>query len=236
MGVRRNIKTKIILKSVEASQVATQAFSLDSVGSHSGVEPRGSFADTDGVKTLVRWVLIALLLLLAIWSIDQAMHLPKQEKVARVQPTIEGTRDIVNRHLQLTNKQLEIAQGRVEQGNRFLAPRVGDRLADRPDFPRALGAPMNPDRAEHNAPHDLKRKRLLNFEEANPTVAGQIRDKNDQREYLQKYREEYVKLFLSNARRNGLEITLSPDLVVTGVRQVRPQIESNSDPSTSGAQ
>ena len=50
---------------------------------------------------------------------------------------------------------------------------------------------------------------------------GQVADENKMNEYSEAYREEFVRQFLLNARRNGYEVILGPDYKVLTVRQIR---------------
>lgn len=154
----------------------------------------------------------------------------------KIGPSISETRERVNHHLQMTHKSLEIRQSQVNQLNPYLAPRLGDRLHERADFPKALGAPMDPDRAEHNAPQDLKKKVLLNFQEASPTVSGQIRDREDQEIFQEELRRAWLEQFIQNARKNGYEVRVNENLVVTGVRRLPKTQNHLSREGASGSQ
>lgn len=198
------------------------------------------------MKDVKRFLIVGVLLLSSVWAFDQAMNIHSSQtnnrKSNKVSPTVVDTRELVTKHLQMTNKRLELDQQQATSQNSFEMPVVGERLNERKDFPRVQGVPMNPDRTEHNAPHDLKLKKQLTFQTPGAEVQGHLRDQDDNEIANAELRTIYIQNFLENARRAGFEVRLNDDLVVTGVRRVNPEPSKSGTaspartPSAAGAQ
>lgn len=198
------------------------------------------------MKDVKRYLALGLLLISSIWAFDQAVKFQTSQtrgsKNSKVSPTVVDTRELVTKHLQMTNKRLELGQQQAMSQNSFELPTIGERLYDRKDFPRIQGLPMNPDRSEHNAPNDLKPKSQLTFQNPGPEVQGRLRDQDDQAIANAELRTIYIQNFLENARRAGYEVRLNEELVVVAVRRINPapaprgSTSVGRTPSSNGAQ
>lgn len=126
----------------------------------------------------------------------------------------------VNRHIQDTNRKIEIDKEKIKQQAAFTIPQVGQMLMN------SEGRPIDPidmrgDRNELNAARDLRRN-LLDSNSADNVIHSEMADKEARRRQNEEYMREYARQFVENARRNGYEVELSPDYKVLNVRQVSP--------------
>lgn len=126
---------------------------------------------------------------------------------------------MVNRHVQLTNRRIEIEKEQIKIEANFVAPRVGEFVldksaADQPTFNQRA------DRNEMNAARDLARDSHYTVS-ANDIIQQEVAGGGRRVAGSdEEYRKEYARQFVENARRNGYEVQLSSDYRVIGVRQV----------------
>lgn len=126
---------------------------------------------------------------------------------------------MVNRHVQMTNRQMEIEKEKIKMEATFSIPKVGQFVVQK-DSNKAFN--LNVDNVENNAARDLRDTRTLTMS-ANDVIQNELLHGGQgaqQPVYDDEYRREYARQFIENARRNGYEVTLSPDLKVIGVRQI----------------
>lgn len=125
---------------------------------------------------------------------------------------------MVNRHVQMTNRQMEIEKEKIKMEATFSIPKVGQFVVQK-DNVKSFN--MNTDSNEGNAARDLRDNRTLTMS-ANDVIQNELLHGGQpaQPVYDEEYRREYARQFIENARRNGYEVTLSPDLKVIGVRQI----------------
>lgn len=125
---------------------------------------------------------------------------------------------MVNRHVQMTNRQMEIEKEKIKMEATFSIPKVGQFVVHKENN-KAFN--LNVDNAENNAARDLRDMRTLTMS-ANDVIQNELLHggQSAQPVYDEEYRREYARQFIENARRNGYEVTLSPDLKVIGVRQI----------------
>lgn len=183
------------------------------------------------------------LFLMALLFIFMASEKEKSIVLGGASPKFSNSssaRELVDRHLKMTNKMMEINQMRTQIQNEASAPQVGMRL--KPEgahwkSPVLDGAPMESDKNEVNSVSDLKnRKKQLNFQQPHPNVQGQIREVLDEKKFQQEYKKEYVRQFIENARLSGFDVTVNEDLIVISVKKINPVSATPFDPNSSGEQ
>lgn len=126
----------------------------------------------------------------------------------------------VNRHVLMTNRKMELEKEQIKVEANFSVPQVGQFVMERPA--NSQNFDLKGDRTEQNVARDLRNDRqlavsasdIVQNEVVNQQVGGAAAAMDEQ------YRREYARQFIENARRNGYEVTLSPDLRVIGVQQI----------------
>jgi hypothetical protein len=139
-----------------------------------------------------------------------------QNKVLATNPKVQ---ELVNKHLWLTSQAQEMQQKKRELENSYNQLRIGESI-----WPVArnntknFGIDHSADRNENTAYEDLNRY-PKNYELSNPeqVIQGQIADENLQAAYAERYRAEYAKQFVENARRHGYMVELDANYVVVRV-------------------
>ena len=134
---------------------------------------------------------------------------------------------VVNRHLLLTNKEIELQQEKARLENKDeVIPVVGDQILPRFRPHQVNGVDHSPDRNELNAARDLAKPEDLNLSSPNTVIQSEIADRESKSQYAAKYRDAYAKKFIENARNAGYEIELDDNFVVTHVQRL-----NSSDPN-----
>lgn len=136
----------------------------------------------------------------------------------------------VNDHLFMTSKQIELQQQQAALKNDFYAPTVGDSVwPKQTDRSKTYGVDHSPDVNEATAYQDLNRdSKELNYESPNAVIQGQMFDQDKRQQYELEYKKEYVRQFVENARRNGYEVTVNENFVVTKVAPIRQPSQESS--------
>jgi hypothetical protein len=160
-------------------------------------------------------LLLALATMLILFSMpdedeDIAAHDSSKDRPSAYSPKVQ---ELVNKHLQMTQKKIEL--GEQQAGINYRAPEVGSRLypvnnensVSGIELPPESGAGIGQNQQTANSP-DAIIQREIHAQEANAQAS-------------QAEREEYARQFKENARRNGWEVTLNEDFVVTGVRPIK---------------
>jgi hypothetical protein len=176
--------------------------------------------------------LLGLLLLLGALGIGTYAWLSETQEQSTRQTASQDVQDPVNRaklenqvnrHVQSTNRQMEIEKEQIKMEATFNIPKVGQFVVQKDKVQKF---DLSGDTVEMNAARDLEGQRgvamsandiiqgelVRQSQGGSPAVAPAIGD--------EEYRREYARQFIENARRNGYEVTLSPDLKVIGVQEL----------------
>lgn len=155
-------------------------------------------------------------------------------KVKRGQASVskesELAEQLVNKHLFLTSQQQYLQQKKVGAENNYMAPELGYSILSKVDSPKNWGVDHSPDRFEANAVADLNRyPKQLKYNHPDQLIQGTIVDEDKHQIAISEYQKDYARKFVENARANGYEVTLSDDLVVTGVKPVRERMPNGQE-------
>lgn len=129
---------------------------------------------------------------------------------------------VVNKHLLMTNTKLELARERARLDNNDSVPEVGEQILPRWKPQQVIGVDHSPDRNELNAQRDLEEAKEYNLNAPDVIIQSEIADREKRKEYEAKYKEEYARRFIDNARAGGYEIELDDNFVVKKVRKIAP--------------
>lgn len=139
--------------------------------------------------------------------------------------------DMVNKHLALTSKSLELQEKKRKFENQFSMPQLGDSIIDDPSRDKDMGVDHSADANEDNAYQDLNRyPREIRATDPDRIIRNQIAEQDLAVGYENAYREEYARQFIENARKNGYEVKLNSDYVVISVRKIRTPSNYNLGP------
>ena len=168
-----------------------------------------------------------LLLLLLMLGAGTFYFLGSSHKIIKAKKVISAYSPeadaLVNQHLVVTSRSLELQAKRRHVENQFSAPQLGesvlvDRLKDKKDY----GVDHSSDTNESNAYDDLNRYRQdVRLTDPDTIITNQLHDEDRAMAYDESYREEYARQFIENARRNGYEVRLDENYVVTSVKKIR---------------
>lgn len=154
------------------------------------------------------------------WKSEEHVTRHRQTASLDVQDPVNRQRleNLVNRHVQMTNRQMEIEKEKIKMEATFSIPKVGQFVVER-DSSKPFT--LDTDHNEMNAARDLRDPRQVTVS-ANDLIQNELLhgEQTPPPVYDEEYRREYARQFIENARRNGYEVTLSPDLKVIGVRQI----------------
>lgn len=186
-------------------------------------QPQSGDGNSKGKWLGLLLVLVAFGLIYSIWQDENLMaRLDGNRQVAstdvsdeKVRRRLEGQ---VNRHVQLTNRRMEIEKEQIRVES-FMVPKVGEFVLDRAGPTQSFS--HRGDQSEMNAVRDLRRNEQQISTSANDIIQSEIAHQQVDVEVDLAYREEYVRQFKENARRNGYDVQLTSDGRVIGVRQIR---------------
>lgn len=152
-------------------------------------------------------------------SVEQSNLGPSESSAAFQQKKREDLERAVNKHIQMTNRKIEIDKEKIKQEAVFTIPQVGQIIIN----PNSGSDPidMRGDRNELNPVRDLRRG-SVNTPSAGDLIHQEMADNEARQRQNEQYMKEYAKQFVENARRNGYEVELSSDYKVLNVRQVNP--------------
>lgn len=129
---------------------------------------------------------------------------------------------VVNKHLLMTNTKLELERERARLDNNDSIPEVGEQILPRWKPQQVVGVDHSPDRNELNAQRDLEQAKEYNLNSPDVIIQTEMADSEKRHEYEAKYKEEYARRFIENARAGGYEIELDDNFVVKKVRKIAP--------------
>lgn len=127
----------------------------------------------------------------------------------------------VNRHIQLTNRKIEIEKERIKVDAAFAIPRVGHIVPGKKKDVFETRLDLRADRREYNPARDLDRR----GETSQPINAADVvhQDMADAELYRhaeEAYRQEQARQYVEQARRNGYEIQLDNEYRIKSVKQL----------------
>lgn len=164
------------------------------------------------------FILLALALAIGLYAYKSETPKPT-ETVELTQASRQKMEVAVNRHIQVTNRKMEVEKDQVKVAS-YAVPKVGEFV-----LPRGPGLEpgfnQRADKNEMNAIRDLRRNNQPISISANDLIHGEMATQEEGAQMDEAAKQEYVRQFIANARRNGYEVQLSPDLQVIGVRQIR---------------
>ena len=178
---------------------------------------------------------------MAATSFESKKPVPNKEIISAYSPKAEA---LVNKHLYNTSLSQEFAEKRRQAENVYMAPQIGDAIWPKKSLEtKNYGVDHSSDTRETNAFNDLNRYRKdIHATDPDYIIQNQINDEDRISEYQELSKQEYVRQFVENARRNGFEVNVNQDFVITSVRPIRQPTgkslfpNSQRDPSMSGAE
>ncbi|HWU43579.1 MAG TPA: hypothetical protein VN132_09080 [Bdellovibrio sp.] len=148
----------------------------------------------------------------------------------------------VNKHLMITNENMEMQRQRTEIENARFGKEFGATQAQPIYTTPTEGTDLNRENTATEIANELGRGERKEDPILNPNdvVQKEIFNKQQAEEYSQAYKREYARQFIENARRGGYKVILSEDFRVLSVTPIRhpSQNESimNSNSGSSGFQ
>ncbi len=130
--------------------------------------------------------------------------------------------NVVNKHLILTNKKIELAQEAARLKNVQTIPAVGEQILPRWKPSEVVGVDQSYDRNELNAARDLARHPELSLNSPGAIVQSEMADSEVTTQLESEQREEYARQFIQNARAGGYDVELDENYRVKKVRKIRP--------------
>jgi hypothetical protein len=177
------------------------------------------------------YLLVVAAILAGVWVVmtikshraEQAMAVDLRNEKQRQQ--IEAS---VNRNIQLTNRKIETdkEQIRVEAG--FVVPRVG-MVVDRSKDEQAH-LDLSSDRNEMNVVRDLDRSNERGPPSASDIVQAEVVNSQQMGAERERLQKEFAQRYIEEARRNGFDVKLGPDLRVIDVKPMGPPAGNPSNP------
>lgn len=129
----------------------------------------------------------------------------------------------VNRHIQMTNRRIEIEKEKIRIEAGFAIPRVGTLVVhERRENPTAP-LDLRGDRTEYNAARDTERRATVSqAQAADVVIHSEMADIQQRNAAEEIYRAEYARQYVEDARRNGYEVKLDAENRVISVRELSP--------------
>ncbi len=182
-------------------------------------------------RAAVVFMLAAVIVFL--WAFLSEKNKPITKKEV-IRLTIDGStthEKRVNEFLKEIERRRQLTQDKTQVENYFTAPRIGSTVAIQPAQTELHPFKMKPEGLEDQVSRDLD---FRNFERqqaasAEAVVQEQLTEQLRQQEYDKAYREAYVRDFIENARRNGYQVQVNDDLVVTSVVPIQGVRRNASD-------
>jgi hypothetical protein len=166
-------------------------------------------------------ILAAFGLIYMVWNSDQIAGKTEQASMSKKERSKIDL--VVNKHLIMTNKKIELEQERARLEHLTDTPSVGDQILPR-NKPNALyGVDHSSDRNELNAVRDLERPPELNISSPDAVIQSELADTAAIAESERRYRDEYARQFIANAKAAGYAIELDDNFVVKKVMKIKPQ-------------
>lgn len=182
-------------------------------------------------------VLIVASVMLLILALQDQGGVGGRADSSSIDPKSKIVETRVNNHLSETSRQIEIQEERRRIENSS-APQVGDRLWPERKTQSSSGLDFSQDRHETTAYEDLDRhpRHYGGWNSPHAVIQNEQADKEASADFREKQKEEYVRQFLENARRNGYLIKLNDDLVVVSVQKIQNTSTSiNDQPFVNGS-
>lgn len=129
---------------------------------------------------------------------------------------------IVNKHLVMTNSQIEIEQRKKDLELRERLHELGDTIHPRRLERPTGGVDMSPDRHELNAVNDLRAPSgSLNHNDPGTEIWRELAEQQRKMAEAEAYNKAYREAVAAEARRQGYELQFGPDGQITGARPLR---------------
>ena len=142
---------------------------------------------------------------------------------------------MVNKHLLMTNKKIEIEQERARLINNPGVPSIGEQILPRSKPYQVRGVDHSADRNEANAVRDLEKPRDLNLASPDTVIQSELADTETLTAQDLQSRKEYARQFLENARAGGYAVELDENYVVRSVKKIEPSHRMHLFDSRGGA-
>lgn len=169
-----------------------------------------------------------LFLLLAVALVGAAFFFDPGQQKSKATHKIEQSKveNLVNKHLIMTNKKIELEQEKLRLEHLSTNPEVGASILPRGRHGALYGVEQNSDRSETNAIRDLERTKEMNLASPDAVIQSEFADRQSQEIQISNYRNEYARQFIANARAAGFAIELDDNFVVKSVKKIKPQEEA----------
>lgn len=175
------------------------------------------------------FVIAAAGLLWMVWNADRLALPGMSEQASKKPKDLSKIESVVNRHLIMTNKKIELERERARLEHLADTPEVGDSILPRARPNTLYGVDHGSDRNELNAVRDLERAPDINISSPDAVIQAEMADKQAIAESERRFREEYARQFIANARAGGYDIELDDNFVVTKVRKIKAAPKSIFD-------
>lgn len=165
------------------------------------------------------------------------LYFAKQEKQAKVE-SFGGvvSTESVNRHLQYTQKRMDLEREWVAQKEKSSRNLIGaGKSSTSAAFKNLNGLDLTEEKSGKQLMEELDRgsSSARYSEDPAQLVQKKLAIEQQQQEMLQAYRQEYNRQFVENARKNGWEIRLDENSKIISAKPVRRP--SQEGPQGSGA-
>lgn len=171
-------------------------------------------------KAVIFVVLALAVVAIAIWG------LPEEKQNYSRQVDRHKVDAIVNKHLMMTNKKIELSQEKTRIEQLDSVPEVGMSILPRQRHGALYGIEANSDRNENNAIRDLERPKEIDVSSPDAIIQNEFADRQKQAIQESRARDEYARQFIANARAAGYVIELDDRFVVKSVRRLKPEEQS----------
>lgn len=145
----------------------------------------------------------------------------------------------LNQHLQETNQKIELQQFKRKAENEFSAPKVGSlipfkELSDGKVIP--LEAPEDENTASIR--QDYRSEQEVDYANPSTIVQGELADKLENQEYAKRYKEEYIRQFVQNAKEHGWKVIVDKNGVIKSAEPLQTSGQNLNifDPTSSSTQ
>ncbi len=140
----------------------------------------------------------------------------------------EQVSEKVNSHLGISDKIKEIK----EQNEKVRQILEASPMSSNNGIPRkqeTIQVDLSPDANEKNAFNDLqKNKKDLNFVSPRNEILMRLADKQALKKMERAYNQEYVRQFIENARKDGVEIQLNQNNEIVSVKRIPSSFKANA--------
>ncbi len=135
----------------------------------------------------------------------------------------------VNRHIQMTNRKIEIDREQIKVEAGFTIPRVGHLVNQERKESPSVPLDLRGDRNEYNSARDIERRiESAPSQSADNVIHSEMAERELQRHAEEAYRREYARQYVENARRNGYHVELDSEYKIQSVKELPQRTGASS--------